>query len=92
MALKVNAIEKLQKIGNYAGTYRYVMSPELYSTLDRSRDSDLLIWSESSSMKRLLSRTSSPTWATKQPGRSHVVSDSHCNMQKLHPYTFYFFF
>ncbi len=37
MALKVKAIEKLQKIGNYAGTYRYVMSPELYSTLDQTK-------------------------------------------------------
>ena len=29
MALKVRANEKLIKIGKYAGTYRYVMAPEL---------------------------------------------------------------
>ena len=34
MALKVKAKEKLQKIGKYADSYRYVMMPELYSTLD----------------------------------------------------------
>ena len=33
MALKVKAKEKLQKIGTYAGTYRYVMMPELYTAL-----------------------------------------------------------
>lgn len=33
MALKVKAKEKLQKIGTYAGTYRYVMTPELYTAL-----------------------------------------------------------
>ncbi len=37
MALKVNAKEKLQKIGTYAGTYRYVLMPELYSTLDQDK-------------------------------------------------------
>ncbi len=37
MALKVKAVEKLQKIGAYVGTYRYVMSPELYSTLDQNK-------------------------------------------------------
>ena len=35
MALKVKAKEKLQKIGKYADSYRYVMMPELYSTLPR---------------------------------------------------------
>ena len=29
MALKVKAKEKLQKIGKYANSYRYVMMPEL---------------------------------------------------------------
>lgn len=33
MALKVKAKEKLQKIGKYAGEYRYVMMPELYTPL-----------------------------------------------------------
>ena len=33
MALKVKAREKLQKVGKYAGTYRYVMLPEIYSSL-----------------------------------------------------------
>ena len=28
MALKVKAQEKMQKIGTYAGKYRYVMMPE----------------------------------------------------------------
>ncbi len=37
MALKVKAVEKLQKIGTYAGTYRYIMAPELYSTLDKEK-------------------------------------------------------
>ncbi len=37
MALKVKAIERLQKIGTYKGTYRYVMLPELYSSLDQSK-------------------------------------------------------
>ncbi len=37
MALKVKAKEKLQKIGTYAGTYRYVLMPELYSTLDQDK-------------------------------------------------------
>ncbi len=37
MTLKVKAIEKLQKIGTYAGTYRYVMAPELYSSLDQAK-------------------------------------------------------
>ena len=31
MALKVKAQEKLQKIGKYEGTYRYIMMPELYT-------------------------------------------------------------
>ena len=31
--LKVKANEKLQKIGKYEGTYRYIMMPELYTTL-----------------------------------------------------------
>jgi len=30
--LKVKANEKLQKIGTFAGTYRYIMMPELYTT------------------------------------------------------------
>ena len=33
MALKVKAQEKLQKIGTYAGKYRYIMMPELYNSL-----------------------------------------------------------
>ena len=37
MALKVKAKEKLQKIGKYAGTYRYVMMPELYTALNQSK-------------------------------------------------------
>ena len=37
MALKVKAQEKLQKIGKYADTYRYVMMPELYSTLTQDK-------------------------------------------------------
>ncbi len=37
MALKVKAKEKLQKIGTYANTYRYVLMPELYSTLDQDK-------------------------------------------------------
>ena len=33
MALKVKAKEQLQNVGKYAGTYRYVMMPELYTAL-----------------------------------------------------------
>ncbi len=33
MELKVKAQEKMQKIGIYAGTYRYIMLPELYTSL-----------------------------------------------------------
>ena len=37
MALKVKAKEKLQKIGKYADSFRYVMMPELYSTLTQDK-------------------------------------------------------
>ncbi len=37
MSLKVKAVERLQKIGTYAGTYRYVMMPELYTALDQAK-------------------------------------------------------
>ena len=37
MGLKVKAKERLQKIGKYAGTYRYVMLPELYSSLSQEK-------------------------------------------------------
>jgi len=37
MALKVKAKEKLQKIGKYAGEYRYVMLPEIYSALTQEK-------------------------------------------------------
>ena len=37
MALKVKAKERLQKVGKYAGTYRYVMLPELYSALSKEK-------------------------------------------------------
>ena len=37
MALKVRANEKLIKIGKYAGTYRYVMAPELYIPLAQNK-------------------------------------------------------
>ena len=35
--LKVKAKEKLQKIGTYAGQYRYVMMPELYTALNQEK-------------------------------------------------------
>jgi hypothetical protein len=34
---KVKANEKLQKIGTHAGTYRYIMMPELYTTLNQDK-------------------------------------------------------
>ena len=34
MALKVKAVERLQNIGKYADTYRFVMQPELYIALN----------------------------------------------------------
>ncbi len=37
MSLKVKAVERLQKIGKYEGTYRYVMAPELYTALDQAK-------------------------------------------------------
>ena len=37
MALKVKAKEKLQKVGTYAGRYRYVMMPELYTALTQDK-------------------------------------------------------
>ncbi len=37
MALKVKARERLFTVGTYAGTYRYVMMPELYSTLTQEK-------------------------------------------------------
>ena len=37
MALKVKAKERKFKVGKYAGTYRYVMQPELYSALAQSK-------------------------------------------------------
>ena len=37
MALKVKAQEKLQKIGTYAGKYRYIMMPELYTSLAQEK-------------------------------------------------------
>ena len=37
MALKVKATEQLIKIGTYAGTYRYVMLPELYTALNQDK-------------------------------------------------------
>jgi len=37
MALKVKAKEKLQKIGTYAGSFRYVMMPELYTALNQDK-------------------------------------------------------
>ena len=37
MALKVKAKERLMKVGQHAGTYRYVMLPELYSALNQEK-------------------------------------------------------
>lgn len=37
MSLKVKATEKLQKIGTYAGEYRYVMMAELYTALNQDK-------------------------------------------------------
>ena len=37
MPLKVKAKEKLQKIGKYADSYRYVMMPEIYSLLTQEK-------------------------------------------------------
>ena len=37
MALKVKAKEREMKVGKYAGTYRYVMLPELYSALTQEK-------------------------------------------------------
>ena len=37
MALKVKAKEKMQKIGSFAGQYRYVMMPEIYSLLTQDK-------------------------------------------------------
>ena len=37
MALKVKARERKFKVGKYAGEYRYVMAPELYSALSQDK-------------------------------------------------------
>ena len=37
MALKVKSKEKLQKVGSFAGQYRYVMMPELYTALNQDK-------------------------------------------------------
>ena len=37
MALKVKATEQIIKVGKYADTYRYVMAPELYTTLNQNK-------------------------------------------------------
>ncbi len=37
MALKVKAQEKLQKIGTHAGKFRYVMMPEIYTSLSQDK-------------------------------------------------------
>ena len=37
MALKVKAKERMMKVGKYAGTYRYVMLPEMYSSLAKEK-------------------------------------------------------
>ena len=37
MALKVKAKEQLQNLGKYAGKYRYVMMPELYTALTQDK-------------------------------------------------------
>ena len=37
MTLKVKAKEQYQNIGKYAGTFRYVMMPELYATLAQDK-------------------------------------------------------
>ena len=37
MALKVKAQERIQKIGKYAGSYRYVMMPDLYIALSQDK-------------------------------------------------------
>ena len=37
MALKIKAREREIKVGKYAGTYRYVMTPELYSKLNQEK-------------------------------------------------------
>ena len=37
MALKVKAKERKFKVGKYAGEYRYVMAPELYSALSQDK-------------------------------------------------------
>ena len=37
MAIRIKAIERLQKVGKYAGTYRYQMQPDLYTTLNQEK-------------------------------------------------------
>ena len=37
MALKVKATEQLIKIGKYEGKYRYIMMPELYTSLSQDK-------------------------------------------------------
>ena len=37
MAIKIKAIERLQKVGKYADSYRYQMQPDLYSSLTQEK-------------------------------------------------------
>ena len=37
MALKVKAKEQLQNVGKYAGSFRYIMLPELYTSLAKEK-------------------------------------------------------
>ena len=37
MALKIKAKERQFKVGKYAGDYRYMMLPEIYSTLTQEK-------------------------------------------------------
>ena len=37
MSMRVKAKEQLQKVGTYAGKYRYVMMPELYTALTQDK-------------------------------------------------------
>lgn len=37
MSLKLKAVERLQYVGKYAGSYRYQLTPEQYNTLDSDK-------------------------------------------------------
>ena len=76
MALKVKAQEKLQKIGTHAGKYRYIMMPELYTSLSQDK-----VIKEAMLQARLSRR--GPLRATPLRCQDWAPCDSDCALRAL---------